>query len=355
MCNLKSIISLLSFVLVCFQTLGHSGGLDDNGGHYSRQTATYHCHQPSCETSSDNSSEISIVSFNIQFLGHFKRRDNKALAAFLSPYDMVIIQELVSAPYEGQYPNDELYGSDKEAGEFFDEMLGQGFEYWLSEEDTGTNDVIHTRTTSTEWFVTFYRPEVVEPVKHIPHGYVAEDRSNHDDYERVPYASAYRTIEGGNDFVLVSVHLEQGGSRKDASRRKHELSSVANWIEARTSVETDYFIVGDMNFEDCDEISKALPDGFSALNQGSGCLATNTNLNGPKPYDNLLYHAGAKDSLATTELEVIDLIEAMRVSWYEDFSTPYPGDSPYNHDAFRQRYSDHHPVLFKVVVFSDTD
>jgi hypothetical protein len=40
------------------------------------------------------STDIAICSFNIQFLGHFKDRDNVALASVLENYDIVVIQEL---------------------------------------------------------------------------------------------------------------------------------------------------------------------------------------------------------------------------------------------------------------------
>ena len=40
------------------------------------------------------STDIAICSFNIQFLGHFKDRDNAALASVLENYDIVVIQEL---------------------------------------------------------------------------------------------------------------------------------------------------------------------------------------------------------------------------------------------------------------------
>ncbi len=49
------------------------------------------------------------------------------------------------------------------------------------------------------------------------------------------------------------------------------------------------------------------------------------------------------------------LIEAMRVAWFEDFNQAYPGDDPYDHNAFRVRYSDHHPVRFRLQIGDDDD
>src|SRR3972149_6430170 len=83
-----------------------------------------------------------------------------------------------------------LIQPDDESAAFFDAMKNQGFEYLLSSEDTGTGDQIHSSGTSTEWWGTFFKPSRVSPANDIPSGFLADDRSNHDDYERVPGAFA---------------------------------------------------------------------------------------------------------------------------------------------------------------------
>ena len=45
------------------------------------------------------------------------------------------------------------------------------------------------------------------------------------------------------------------------------------------------------------------------------------------------------------DMQVVNLIEAMRGSWA--LPEPYPGN-PYVHNAFKQYYSDHHPVVFRL-------
>jgi hypothetical protein len=52
------------------------------------------------------------------------------------------------------------------------------------------------------------------------------------------------------------------------------------------------------------------------------------------------------------DLQVIDLVEAMRGAWV--LPEPYPGD-PYVHNTFKQYYSDHHPVVFRVNVPATDD
>jgi len=149
---------------------------------------------------------LSLCSFNIQFLGSSKERDNEALANLLKPYDVVVVQELVAPPYPGTFPNGEAFRPDPESKRFFDAMRALGFDYVLSEEDTGTGDTIHSNGTNTEWFVAFFRASKVGRARDLPSGFLAEDRSNNDDYERVPYAFAFRTGGKTLDFVLISVH-----------------------------------------------------------------------------------------------------------------------------------------------------
>lgn len=335
------------YAILPVSILAHSGGVDENGGHIDRSTGAYHCHREGCvlPTASANGA-VKITSFNIQFLGNFKNRDNAALAALVSDQDIVLIQELVAPPYDGTFPDDSPYRPDAEAEDFFDAMVAQGFDFVLSEEDTGTSDTSHVNSTATEWWVVFYNPEAVDVVEDIPHGFLADDRSNNPDYERVPYAFGFRTSEG-NDFVLISVHLMPGAGEKD--RRREELQAIYEWIADNDSEEQDFIIAGDMNIEDCEELQDQLAPGYSSLNDS--CLTTNTNVRGPKPYDHVI-HSGMVE--VQSGFEVVDLIEAMRVPWAMTSNDAYPGD-PYDHDKFRVRYSDHHPVKFKINILQDDD
>lgn len=178
----------------------------------------------------------------------------------------------------------------------------------------------------------------------LPSGFLADDRSNHDDYERVPYAFGFRAGEGRPDFVLVSVHLQPGGGSGDRARRRHELASIAAWVDARDDTETDFIILGDMSIEDPEELTDTTPEGFLSLNDE--CRSTNTNVNGPKPYDHVMFRPAVTAEIdRELDLEVVNLIEAMRSRWTS--SDPYPGE-PYNHNRFRQTDSDHHPVVFRI-------
>jgi len=242
-------------------------------------------------STNDPTKSISVCSFNIQFLGHFKKKDNEALADLLKDYDIVVIQELVAPPYEGTYPDGETYSSDDEAQAFFDAMIDQGFDYILSEEDTGPGEDIHTKTSATEWWVAFYKDEVVDYATDLPNGFLAEDRSQNPNYDRVPYAFPFRAdADTSIDFVLISVHLAPGAS--EMGRREQELDNIASWIDDNDENEKDFIILGDMNIEDSIELVAIIPEGYLSLNDE--CVRTNTLINdnpgqGAKPYDHVMY------------------------------------------------------------------
>jgi endonuclease/exonuclease/phosphatase family metal-dependent hydrolase len=296
---------------------------------------------------------ITICSFNIQFLGQFRSRENGMLADLLAGYDVVVVQELVAPPYPGTFPDGTPYTPDGEAAKFFDEMKSRGFEHALSEEDTGTGDRIHLNSSATEWWVTFYKPSRVKPAGGtIPRGFLTQDRSNHPDYERVPYAFAFRSVPPLRetvDFVLISVHLQPDSGPAARARRKHELASIAAWISAREaeSLERDYIVLGDMNIENAAELADATPAPFMSLNDE--CRPTNSQKT--KPYDHVMFRPGPTREIDRGfDMVVVDLVAETKSRWQAAGRTEiFPGD-PYEHDAFRQRFSDHMPIVFRIAV-----
>ncbi|MEQ8880882.1 MAG: hypothetical protein RLQ12_14670 [Cyclobacteriaceae bacterium] len=295
------------------------------------------------ETSIATSSilEIKMCSFNIKFVGLYKRKDHAALADILKGYDLVLIQELVSPPTDGHYPDGTSYDADPEAKAFIDAMVSHGFEYRLSEEDSGTNEDIHSNSSSTEWFIVFYKPDMLLVDDQLITGFLADDRSDHPSYERVPYAFSFQTIDNGVDFTLISVHLKSGSGSADKVRRKGELEAIAQWIDTRDSIEKDYIIVGDMNIYTQAELMDLLPKGYRSLN--AACLPTNLASSG-KPYDHVMYHVDHTGSELAGSFEIVDLMEVMRPYWRE--TTPYPENDL---NLFYQYYSDHKPVVFTLI------
>lgn len=301
--------------------------------------------------SAGGAGQLTVCSFNIQFLGNSRSRDDRALAGVVAPYDIVVVQELVSPPFAGRFPDGSPWKPDAESAEFFAEMERLGFSYVLSEEDTGTGDKIHRNGSSTEWWVAFFKPDRVAVAKDLPSGYLAADRSNHVNFERVPYAFAFRTPDQALDLVLISVHLQPGAGRKERYRRGQELAAIAAWIDAHDQAEHDFIILGDMNIENAKELALVTPTGFVSLNDE--CRPTNTNVNGPKPYDHVMFNTSYTGEIDQAyDMTVVNLLEEMRDDW--TFSEPYPGE-PYDHNEFRKFYSDHHPVVFRLNIPTQDD
>ncbi len=340
-------------------TSAHSGGLDDNSGHINRTTGIYHCHpedNPHCilpgqTTTGFQAAPITVASFNIQFLGNSNSRDDAALAAVVAEFDIVAIQELVSPPYAGTFPDGSQFNPDPQSAEFFDAMQAHGFEFVLSPEDTGTGEVIHRNGSSTEWWVVFFQPDRVTVDDTLQNGFLAEDRSNHANFERVPFAFGFHSVDGDFDFVLISTHLKPGTGSTNRARRAEELNTINQWIQNQAGSERDYVILGDMNLYR-NELAALIPDGLQTLNDQ--CLRTNT-ASVARCYDHVLYNPVNTSEVDADSFRVIDLIDRMRPFWQvQNPGLPYPGD-PYEHNTFRSMYSDHHPIAFSFTVTEADD
>ncbi len=291
--------------------------------------------------------EISVVTFNIKWLGHYKKKDNQTLAAFLSKYDVVLIQELVAPPYGGQYPDGTSYRGDKESGKFFDAMKLKGFSFALSEEDTGGRERIHDNSPKTEWFAVFYKPQRIQLADDLPSGFLAGDRSKNPAFGRVPHAFAFRVEPGKSDFVLISVHLES--DKKKSAKRKQEIQGIMNWIARNDTTEKDFIIAGDFNFQTCREMKRALPQGMASLN--GDCRRTNL-AKKARPYDHVFYFPAPSKEIQGNKADVINLIEAMKGYWPSNKLYPWRLGKT---KGFDYAYSDHFPLVFKLRPTRDDD
>jgi hypothetical protein len=236
-------------------------------------------------------------------------------------------------------------------------MIRNKFEYKLSEEDTGPRKKNHSNANGTECWVIFYKSNKVKYAADLPAGFLSKKRTANREYDRVPYAFPLRTVSNKLDFVLISVHLHPGGGSKDKSRRFNELHSIHKWIYQNNSDEKDFIVLGDMNIEDKNELNNLGLKSYSSLN--TNCSRTNTMINfnvnsGARPYDHVKYNVDyTKNEIDMNyDFKVVDLIKAMKPYWTG--TGPYPGD-PYIHNLFRQYYSDHHPVVFKMAELNKDD
>lgn len=272
---------------------------------------------------------LSVCSFNIKFVGNYKDKDNIALATLLKPYDVVVVQELIAKPYATH--NDT---TRNRAWKFFQAMEAHGFRHVLSESDTG-HATLGGNTTSTEYFVTFYKPAKVSPVTDLPHGFIGSPLSRHPSYKRVPYATAFRTQNGKFDFVLVSVHLEP----TDRVFRAEEFRAINTWLQDQyaSQPERDLIVLGDCNLQNQAELTANTPSNFVSLN--AACVRTNVAVGSVKPFDHVFFHPQHTTEIDRTYgFKVVDLVNAIQ---------PGVPLTTATQTKFFVKYSDHHPVNFR--------
>lgn len=296
---------------------------------------------------------LSVCSFNIKWLGYSEERDNVVLGRVLSIYDVIVIQEIVAPPYTGQFPNGDSYKPDPEVAVFFDEMTRvYGYAFLLSEKDTGPGGKINDNSSRTEWYAVFYDPTKLEVASDLPTKFLPADVTADEVFDRIPYAFSLRHRSTGFDFTLVSVHLKTGSSH--SQKRALELDAISAWVVEQQTGETHYVILGDMNFDDCEEIRLIVPDEFLFLNPDENgiCLGTNTGLGKRHPYDNVLLSAAFPWD-REFRMKVIDLVTGLSALW-NPFGEPI--DSAYDKYGFVKMFSDHNPIVFRIEVpLGDSD
>lgn len=280
---------------------------------------------------------LTVCSFNIKFVGNYKDKDNTALATLLKPYDIVVVQELIAKPFAT--PNDT---TRNRAWKFFQAMEAQGFSHVLSESDTG-HATLGGNTTSTEYFVTFYKPAKVSPVTDLPHGFIASPLSLNPSFKRVPYATAFRTPGGKFDFVLVSVHLEP----TDRIFRAGEFRAINTWLEQQyaSQPERDLIVLGDTNLQSKTELTANTPSNFISLNDA--CVRTNVAVGSAKPFDHVFFHPQHTTEIDQTYgFNVVNLVESVQ---------PGVPLTTATQTKFFGTYSDHHPVVFRFKIPTQDD
>ncbi len=333
---------------------------------------------------------LSICTWNIQWIGHWKAKKNTDIANVLRHCDVAVIQEMVAPPWDvtvtskGTAETVTLKG-DVEAKAFVDAMKGVGFDgVELSAEDTGPTKN-HTNTTASEWYTAFFKSAKVEIAQDLPQGFLARKLAGHSVYSRVPHAFGIRARHNGKpsvDMVLVSVHLHATGDdepkRRCKARRIREFRYINQWVSQKkknhASQEKDYFVLGDMNIEDLEEVNAFMgqppewletelaateplvdietpedPSSFAMLRMVKSMnyapetkTLKGTNIKRDKPYDHVMHYTTTTLDIEPT-LQIVDLARTFNLE-----SFPKAND-------FVQAYSDHNPLRFVVKLTEDRD
>ena len=293
---------------------------------------------------------LNICSFNIQFLGNFKNKDNATISKIMKPYDMVIIQELVAPPVAGFFGDHTPYQIDEESKAFLTEMKKAGFSFWLSAEDTGPTKN-HVNSTASEWWIVFYKRNKIHCDSSRFFGFVSEPLVANPNQDRVSYVFPFKTVKGNSTFSVIPVHLNPGDAKEDYARRQVEFSYLFNWTKKQPEKNKDFFVLGDCNIYESSEFLHFKSLDFFSLNEK--CKFTNTKIyeskEKGKPYDHIFYNSHSKEDLILNSFSAIDLRKAAKTF------NPTNVIEPYDHDDFRTKYSDHLPVVFQLITGKDTD
>jgi endonuclease/exonuclease/phosphatase family metal-dependent hydrolase len=302
-----------------------------------------------CVLVTDAADVLTICSYNIKWLGYSTERDYETLGRVLSNYDVIVIQEIVAPPWPGFYLNGSPYVVDPEVADFFHELqIAYGYECWLSDEDTGSRGAIHGNSSGTEWYAVFYKCDLLERAPGLPAGFLVTGGNPYAVFDRIPYAFPLRHRETGFDFVLVSVHLHEGKGGVDAQRRAAELKAIAAWIDTQDTPETQYLVLGDMNFRDCAEIPASTPASLQYLNPPTDgpCQMTTAVPGDGYPFDNILYTDAVPIDVAFG-MRVIDLVSGLTAIW-NPLSEPLA--TAYWDLQYPDLFSDHLPIICRLAL-----
>lgn len=281
---------------------------------------------------------LKACSFNIKFIGQGNKKQYQPLVDLLKDYDLVLVQELVSAPMDLIYPDYMLSGT-QQARTFFGLMEDNQFVHALSSAKTGPSSNT-TNGSASEYFVAFYKPHVLQ-YQHARSGFVDQPLVSHPTFARVPWTFHFATLDGTLDFAVTNVHLaaDEGADEQ----RRDELAFIA---QRAATGEPDHLIVGDMNIQDCDELVDATPSGYVSLN--TACLATNVGRTG-KPFDHVMYRPPQTgNDIDPHHFVPLDLVTLMEPTWDPD-DGDYPGTGNFNVATYGAFYSDHKPVEFRLI------
>lgn len=344
---------------------------------------------------------VNICSFNIKVLGQYKERQKaeaKLMAQALAPCALVVVQEITAPPIELELPNGDTMEADPESKIIFDALTHKdiGFSYILSPEDTG-RWINHSSTDASEFFAFFYKPNVVKPIELSSNGFLqsklrgtrdcAKDLVEENTYDRVPFAQAFRFVEGNSDMVVINTHLhslsrkpciEETESNTDAiQRRGQELKEIFLWTEAyrKELQETDFLVMGDMNLSQSEtdlinsgEVSpedtqlrsdyyEELRQSFLKVNElgyrslNDSCVPTNTSARAC--LDHVLVNPSLSKSIAEdASLGVLNLKGFVRASGYCESRAAVCVEAE---STFSRYFSDHNPVFFTWKLGEDDD
>ena len=219
---------------------------------------------------------MSIATFNIRDFGPKKAKNGDVmprLATIIRSYDIVAVQEISDAA--GDVPR-----------LLIDELRRSGaadYRVVVSPRTGQQADDLR----SQEQVAFYYNGSSVEPVGE---GRLFDD-SEHDWFQREPFAARFRSRRGSFSFVLITVH-----TKPKALEEIERLHDVVTWARGLYADEDDFIVLGDLNAA-CRYAKPRVLDAMSLRGTGYQWIVpddADTSLGGGVcAYDRIIVTAGA--------------------------------------------------------------
>lgn len=157
-------------------------------------------------------------------------------------------------------------------------------------------------------------------------------------FHRVPVSACFRAVGGGPDFRLVAVHLKAGFEPSDSKKRSIELAEIKKRLDALTSTpgeDADIAVLGDFNH------GPSAPEGTSLSDRSFAAYLTPARpttsiIHFEDQIDHIVPLAGFQEILKDTFRVLDSEGKTDKVGW-------------------RNRYSDHYPVIVELEPRPDDD
>ncbi|MBW3002026.1 endonuclease/exonuclease/phosphatase family protein [Candidatus Woesearchaeota archaeon] len=248
------------------------------------------------------SPNITIASFNIRKFSDNSRTDEeiKQIAAVLSEFDLIAVQEVLGNPI---ILNRTI------------QML-PGYNYIVSEE---------VGNMQKERYAFIFN----EKIKVISEGKTYYDK--YDKFIREPYYASFKS--GGFDFTILTVHILYGDSAKDRTGEMKQIASVYEYYQEKDDSENDLILTGDFNTQPTHynfDYIKEIPGITLAIQEGKSTIGKTGNL-----YDNIIFDSNTEE--------------------YTGLSRIHYFDTGMDMDAAKQAISDHRPVYAVFCTGMDDD
>ncbi len=157
-------------------------------------------------------------------------------------------------------------------------------------------------------------------------------------FHRIPVTACFRAVGGGPDFRLVAVHLKAGFEPADTQKRTIELSEIKKRIDALLATpgeDTDIAVLGDFNH------GPVSPEHAILTKEN---FATYLASDPPEPsiihFDDQIDHIVPLNGFSEIRKTTFDVVD---------------DKGKLDKTAWRNRYSDHYPVVVELDLGPDDD